>query len=920
VVSKRLQVFGRGLNRSEIAQPAPRGIAATPDTRAMLASAVPDHDFDRFVVRPATRQLIVDGRPARLGARAFDLLLALIERRDRTVAKGELLDVVWPGVVVEENNLQVQISALRKLLGPAVIATVPGRGYRFTAAPSAAMAAASSTTAPRGEAPAAVEPRAGNLPTELAPLYGRDLELRTLVALIRSHRLVSVVGAGGIGKTRLAQAAAHALREDFADGVWLVELAALADPALLPAAVAQALGIALTGVRPPLDELAGALRPLALLLVLDNGEHLLAACGALAAAVLARAPGVRMLATTQEALHLADEQRVPLGPLSLPSEATTGAAGRAGAVELFAARAHGVEPRFVLDDDNVGAVVDICRRLDGLPLAIELAAARVPLLGVEGLRNRLDDRFRLLTAGSRLALRRHQTLRAALDWSFGLLTRDEQTVFRRLGVFAGGFGLEAAQAVASDAAAASTASSRAPDAAEPQGHLEEVALDRWAVLEHLGALVDKSLVAVDPGDEPRYRLLESGRAFALEQLHASGETAAVMQRHAAAMLALFEGAYELQWSLPARELRTRCLSDLDNLRAALSWAQATPGAAGCFIALAGASAWLWEPAGLRPEGMAWCERAIARVDAQTAPRVEARLALARAPLAFPRVTATEIESIRRAAELYRATDDRRGLYLALNALAQRHAMLRELPAAQQAIDAAAALLDPLWPPALRWSLMRARAFQHGFAQQSAGAFAQWQEIARQQEAAGEFEGMTTSLLNAADVGYQVDFDAAVGLGRRVVEQMRRDRYRGLAAGFARANLLGALVQRGSDLDEALELAREAVPLLIQGDTLAPFLDHYALLALRLGRATDAARVLGRSDAASPARGAGRMAHEQRSHDAVLALLKQALSAAEHEQLEREGARLGDLDAARLALGDTGAPASGEAADRSAASQ
>ncbi|MCG3188710.1 MAG: hypothetical protein LKCHEGNO_00843 [Burkholderiaceae bacterium] len=895
----------------------------------MLESAVqPDHDFGRFVVRPATRQLIVDGRPARLGARAFDLLLALIARRDRTVAKGELLDVVWPGVVVEENNLQVQISALRKLLGPAVIATVPGRGYRFTAdadASSIATATVDRATAQRRGAPAAAPsldsaPRApGNLPTELAPLYGRDPELRALVAQIRSHRLVSVVGAGGIGKTRLAQAAAHALRDDFADGVWLVELAALADPALLPAAVAQTLGLALTGAKLPLDELAGALRPLSLLLVLDNGEHLLAACGALAAAVLARAPAVRMLTTTQEALHLPDEQRVPLGPLSLPSEATTGVAARAGAVELFAARAHGVDPRFALDGDNVGAVVDICRRLDGLPLAIELAAARVPLLGVEGLRNRLDDRFRLLTAGSRLALRRHQTLRAALDWSFGLLTRDEQTVFRRLGVFAGSFGLEAAQVVAGDAAAGTEP--RASDAAG-SGRPHEALLDRWAVLEHLGALVDKSLVAVDPGDEPRYRLLESGRAFALEQLHASGETAAVMQRHAAAMLALFESAYELQWSLPARELRARCLSDLDNLRAALSWAQATPGAAGCFVALAGASAWLWEPAGLRPEGMAWCERAIARVDAHTEPRVEARLALARAPLAFPRVTATEIDSIRRAAELYRATDDRRGLYLALNALAQRHAMLRELPAAQQAIDAAAALLDPLWPPALRWSLMRARAFQHGFAQRSAEAFAQWQEIARQQEAAGEFEGMTTSLLNAADIGYQVDFDAAVGLGRRVVEQMRRDRYRGLAAGFARGNLLGALVQRGGDLDEALELAREAVPLLIQGDTLAPFLDHYALLALRLGRSADAARVLGRSDAASPARGTARMAHEQRSHDAVLALLVHELSAAEHEQLKREGARLGDLDAARLALGDPGgaAPASGEAADRSAASR
>jgi predicted ATPase len=593
---------------------------------------------------------------------------------------------------------------------------------------------------------------------------------------------------------------------------------------------------------------------------------------------------VRLLLTSQEALHQPEEQRVPLGPLGVPPQATVDAAARAGAIELFAARACGADPRFVLGADNIGAVVDICRRLDGLPLAIELAAARVPLLGVEGLRARLDDRFRLLTAGSRLALRRHQTLRAALDWSFGLLTHDEQTVFRRLGVFAGGFGLESAQAVASDAAA-------------------EATIDRWAVLDHLGALVDKSLVVVDPGEAPRCRLLESGRAFALEQLHASGETNAVTQRHAAAMLDLFERAYEQQWSLPARELRARCLPELDNLRAALSWAETTAEAAECFIALAGSSSWLWQPAGLRPEGLVWCERAIVRVNAHTSPRASARLTLARALLTFPRVTAAEVDAVRRAVEFYRALGDRRGLYLALNALGQRQALMRDLAASQQSADAAAGLIDPNWPPALQWPLMRARAFWHGAAQQPREACALWQEMARQQEATGEFEGMTVSLMNAADQGYKVDFDAAVELARRVVEQMRCDRFRGLAAGFARANLFGALAQRDSDLDEALELAREAVPLLVQGDTLALFLDHYALLALRLGRGADAARVLGRSDATSPARGVAREAHEQRSHDAVLALLRDALPAAELVRLLGEGASLGDLDAARLALGE-----------------
>lgn len=225
--------------------------------------------FGRFELHPATRQLLADGRPVALGARAFDVLLTLIERRERLVTKNELLDLAWPGLVVQENNLQVQISTLRKVLGPHAIVTIPGRGYRFTAALDGA--------APQKPEPATAEtvrPSIGNLPEVITALLGRDEDVSALIALVKAKRVVSVVGAGGIGKTRLAQAAAHALRDAFADGVWIIELTPVADPELLPAAVAQVLGLTLSGRTAARDELVGAMRGRSLLMVLDNCEYL----------------------------------------------------------------------------------------------------------------------------------------------------------------------------------------------------------------------------------------------------------------------------------------------------------------------------------------------------------------------------------------------------------------------------------------------------------------------------------------------------------------------------------------------------------------------------------------------------------------------------------------------------------------------
>lgn len=522
--------------------------------------------FGRCELRAAERVLLVDGAPAKLGARAFDILLALVERRERVVPRPELMQLVWPRVIVEDNNLQVHMVALRKLLGPTTIATLPGRGYRFTAPLLDDAAPALAAPRPAEHSPLAVATT--NLPADPVALFGRAGDAQAVVALLDGARLVTLVGPGGVGKTRLAQAVAQQLAPRFADGVWQVDLAPLAEPGPLPAAVALALGIALPGVDPR-AELVAALRARQLLLLLDNCEHLIEAVGSFAQALLAAAAGVRVLTTSQEMLKTGGEQVYRLASLAVPARDDDAEALGYGAVRLFVERVRALDPSFAPAGPALAGVVDICRRLDGMALAIELAAARVPLLGVDGVRERLGERLRVLTNGSRSALPKHQTLRAAFDWSWGLLAPLDQVVFRRLGVFTGGFTMELAQTVV----AADT-------------------LDAWAVLDHLGALVDKSLVVAEGAARPRYRLLETARAYALEQLGQAQETATFLRAHARAMRDLFERALAPAdaGAPPDAALADRWAAERDNLRAAMEWAVAEGDASSTVMALSTASA------------------------------------------------------------------------------------------------------------------------------------------------------------------------------------------------------------------------------------------------------------------------------------------------------------------------------------------
>ena len=553
----------------------------------------PALQFGSLLAVPARRELLVDGRAVEVGGRAFEILLLLIAAQGAPVTKNDIAQALWPGAVAEENTIEVHVSALRKALREHgdMIRTVWGRGYRLV----------EKDVAPSRAAPALQS----NLPTPATELIGREDVVTEIAALLTAHRIVTLTGIGGIGKTRLALEVARRQLTHFADGAWLAEFAALSDPNLVPDTVAAALGLELSGGGTREQRLARAVGSRHLLLLLDNCEHVVDAVTRLAEAMLHGAPRLRILVTSREPLRSDGECVFRVPPLDVPDVAGTERADedellRHGAVRLFVARWRAAEGAPTPAPRGMAQVATLCRQLDGIPLAIELAAARAAVLGVGSVVARLGDRFRLLTGGHRTALPRHQTLRATLDWSHDLLAETERVLLRRLAVFAGGFTLEAAIAVGSS-----------------EG---DAALAPIEVVDGLSSLVAKSLVTVEvDGRLTSHRMLETTRAYAREKLDESGERDRIARLHAEHLHDVFgSGGPEARmrpdpvW-LAAHDCWT------DNLRAALDWAFSAGGDARLGVSLMIRSLPLWVQWNLLAECGVRTGQALATIPAPNEP-------------------------------------------------------------------------------------------------------------------------------------------------------------------------------------------------------------------------------------------------------------------------------------------------------------
>jgi predicted ATPase/DNA-binding winged helix-turn-helix (wHTH) protein len=904
----------------------------TPVDRQPETPPAPLH-FGDFRLDIGNARLTRGGQVVELPPKSFAVLTLLAQRPGQLVLKDSLLDAVWGRRFVSEGAVKTVVSELRAALGddaraPRWIETVQGRGYRFLG-----LVQQAPPPAPDG---AAAAPARGNLPAYPSPAFGRQAEHAALSNWLATRRLVTLVGTAGVGKSLLAQevAAQHAAP----DGVWRVELAPLGsdtDAATLRATLAQVLQLADAAAVSD-QTLAQALSGLSLLLLVDNAEHQLELLAPLLSHLLAQAAGLQLLVTSREPLQLAEEQVVRLAPLGVPStddDADLQRVHASAAVQLFVQRVAARLPSFRLDAAQARTVAQLCRALDGLPLALELAAARVPALGIAGLADMLareevgeeagdagrsggHPRLQLLGPGLRGAAPHQRTLRAALDWSHALLTPPQQQVLRRLAVFRGGFTLAAARTVAGGDT-----------------------LDEWAVLDALQALVDKSLLngpANDAGAadgaaaQGRFTQLESLRAYAHERLVESGELEATQRRHFFAMLDDWRQADTRALGDPALAWVQRHVGQIDNLRAALRWgcrtlvAEPDTTLARALLALAGHSALLWHRAGHASEGVRWCQDVLGLMPADTAPEHRAGVDLALAHLSGIGMVLPARDGLaaaRRAVAVYtRPGDDSddstnadangagtpagdavRGCY----ALYLQHTLMcRAEPLADRSdcIARMQALVQPDWSELLKRFARSAAAYEARL-QGRFDAYLQFnrEELARCRAVGAVWESWSAAIglmLAEHDNGRTA---VAIEVGREVLAEIR-------TAGRLRQNanrlaIWTMMLAQSGDTTATRQALDEALPVLRSAGR--PGMAQLALawLAWHEQRPAAAARMLGRFDA--PQRTGGEFGpgtYIRRSTDALWLLLQQQLGAADVAAQRAAAEGLSDAAALQQVLG------------------
>ncbi len=776
-----------------------------------------------------------------------------------------------------------------KLLADA-LGLAPEERARLLAAarPEGPLAAAPPATGPpRTNVPSpSLDALPNNLPQILTSFIGRETEIAEITALIESHRLVTIVGSGGVGKTRTSLQVAANLLDGSGDGVWFIDLVPLASGDHIPSTVARALRITLPADGDPLEHLARALASTHTLLIFDNCEHLIESTARVIAALLQGCPKVTVLASSRQALGLAGEVVFRLPSLAVPPNQTDGepltgeAAARYAAIVLFVSRARAVDDRFNLTDENATIVGEICRRLDGIPLAIELAASRVRLFRPRQLRDRLDERFRILTGGSRDALSRQQTLRALIDWSHDLLDERERTLFRRLGIFVNGFTLEAAAAVGSG-----------DD------------LDEYDVFDALASLLEKSLVLAEPhGDTLRYRFLESTRLYALEKLAAAGERELTAGRHLRYLRDRFaELRAQAERTVRDAELRAASAAELEDVRAALDGALARSDVLAGAELFASLGGMIWRSLGLDSEGIARNETFLAALpEGETLLNARLSITLSHMLAVGGRIVSA-FEVAVQAVALAQASGHGPTLAAALDAFSWCATCLGKFEDSETALAQAETIPDAsAWH---RLRLLHSRAALSLLRGDLDTAARIREQLSTEFRSFGNTRGEYHQTLNLAEIEHQRGHtQLAIELVREVLPVWRADPDKSLLQ-TSLANLAGYLVA-ADDLAGAAAVAREAIAAHATRQIwVAIAMEHLALVCALRGDLTRAAVLEGYVETAVRRQGYQREFTEQTTQDRLTALLRERLGPDDLARLSAQGAGLTPQSATALALED-----------------
>lgn len=808
--------------------------------------------FGDFQLYPSLRLLFRGDDKVEIGQIAFSFILFMVENAGRPLSKDEITTGVWHRTVVGEATFRDNVTVFRDLFGRDALITLKTRGYQCALSVERLSDLPPELTSAKSGAPQ------DNLPPRTGTGFGRQAELDEARQSLARERALTVLGPGGIGKTWLAIELGRQLIPDYPGGVHLIALAAVRDATGIGSALAKAVGVALHGTKASLDAITAALRTRPkLLLIFDSCDYAAQPAGVIVAALLERAPNVSVLATSQEVLHIPGERVLRLEPLPLDD-----------AIDLFCDRVHAADHRFQPGANNRAGLTAICRRLDGMPHALELAAARVPGLGIDAVAERLgrNERFRMLSTGSQTLAARQQTLLATVEWSYGLLDAPDQRIFRRLSCFAGSFSREAAIAVAGTDR-----------------------LDEWEIIDALQRLVNKSLLTFTDGGQPRYRLLETLRLFGAAKLTADGEDDLVASRRMDYLWNLFDAADDAWETLPDTEWVKRYGLEVDNVRGVLDWALERPERTQSGIALCGAAGRLWHMLNLAPEGRRHCDRFVELIDDET-PLADAARLLKRAAMLW-RLTDRQraVATMARAAALYRQIDDRANLGAVLGLIGGDCAYLGRYNEAKDVLDEAQNLLVHSNRPKSLFAINIELGLLAKIRNDAVGARS-YQTIARDfARKANDALRENIAIFNLAEAEFlDGSLDRAV---ERAIEAISGLRAAGLELYVAQplTNLAAYLLLQGN-VPAARSYAEEALPMLIEqaGHWLRLGLQGWAQIAALEGRYSEAAQLCGFVEAEYGRTGEIREQTEQALANAITEILASVLTQHDIEIWTLEG--------------------------------